>query len=91
MFNRIFFTLVLRLLASRLVRDYAEYHGPNEDTRTARLGPLELEVNECFVLDHADASVSLTVPLGRRRWLLVCMACRGTEPIRRAGFRVTRW
>lgn len=78
--------LVARLLRSRWVRDYNEYHGACEVSCSARLGPLTLETNDCFVLDHADAGLSLRLPTGRGTLCLGYLACRGEDAIRRPGF-----
>jgi len=93
------FDLITRLLRSRLARGYAEHHGACEVAGHARLGPLHLSRNSCFVLDHEDAAVSLTIPIpypkdGRlhRARLDICYrVCRGTEPVRRSGPEVVVW
>ena len=91
------FNLIYRLLYSRLIRDYAEHHGACEDSINGRIGPLHLDANDCFVLDHRDASLALRLPLpyrtaGRpRRWRwgyvqLRYTVCSGEEQIRPLGF-----
>ena len=57
------FNLISRLVFSRWARHYDEHHGPYEEACAANLGPLRLSANYCFVLDHRDAGVSLTLPL----------------------------
>ena len=94
MFSHLFVNLVARLLRSRWTRDRTEHHSPCEDSLTGRLGPLLLDENGCFVLDHEDAGLTLCVPTlhwrdGRlRRGTLQVgfRACLGTEQIRRTGF-----
>ena len=83
MLQDVVFALIVRLLASRWVRDYHEHNGRCEDTNSARLGPLHLVANYCFVLDHADTGVTLRLPLPRRQVEVGFTACQGTEPIRR--------
>ena len=86
-----FYALVRRLIASRLARDYAAYHGSAEDSYVARIGPLHLEVNDCFVLDHADASISLQLRTPWGRVTAGVMACLGAEQVRRPGLFVDRF
>jgi hypothetical protein len=94
--------LISRLIFSRWARGYEEHHGSCEDAYVARLGPLHLEVNRCFVLDHDDAFISLRVPTPIRQaqsprrasrggWLwgklhLGYVVCLGEDEIRRPGF-----
>jgi hypothetical protein len=89
--SRLFYQLVCRLIWCRLARDYAEYHGSTEDSYTARIGPLHLEVNDCFVLDHADASMSLQLQTPWGGVSAGLMACLGEEQVRRPGLFVDRW
>jgi hypothetical protein len=86
MFNQILFRLITRLTFSRWARDYAEHHSPYEECCTARLGPLQLAANYCFVLDHRDASASLILPMFWGRLQLTYMVCLGTEQVRQPGF-----
>ena len=90
------FRLIARLISSRWACSHELYLGAYEDACAARLGPLHLEVNQSFVLDHEDASVSLHLPLPSR-WLgstgrswgklhLGYRVCLGEEVIRRPGF-----
>jgi hypothetical protein len=94
------FNLIYRLLYSCLIRDYAEHHGACEDSTNGRIGPLHLEANDCFVLDHRDASLALRLPLPYRtaerprrwRWGYVQLrytVCSGEEQIRPFGFSHT--
>jgi hypothetical protein len=87
----LFYRLVCRLIACRLARDYKEYHPSTEDSYVARIGPLHLEVNDCFVLDHSDASMSLQLTTTWGRVTLGLMACLGEEQVRRPGLFVDRW
>jgi hypothetical protein len=86
MFAQRLFNLVSRLVFSRWARDYEEHHGPCEDSCAARLGPLHLEVNHCFVLDHDDAFISLHVPTLWGKLHLGYVVCLGEDEIRRPGF-----
>ena len=83
--SHLFYCLVVRLIFCRLARDYEEHHGAAEDTYAARIGPLFFEVNDCFVLDHADASISLQAQTFWGRLVLGVQACVGEEQIRRPG------
>ena len=85
-----FYALVCRLIAGRLARDYTEHHGSTEDSYVARIGPLQLEVNDCFVLDHADATMSLQLRTPWGRVTAGVMACLGAEQVRRPGLFVDR-
>jgi hypothetical protein len=89
--SQLFYRLVRRLIAGRLARDYAAYHGSAEDSYVARLGPLHLEVNDCFVLDHADATMSLQLRTPWGRVTAGVMACLGAEQVRRPGLFVDRF
>lgn len=86
MFAQRLFTLVSRLIFSRWARGYEEHHGACEDAYAARLGPLHLEVNRCFVLDHDDAFISIRVPIPRGKLHLGYVACLGEDEIRQPGF-----
>ena len=54
--------LVFTLICSRWAGDYAAHHDAYEDSTTARIGLLHLDTAHCFVLDHADASISIHLP-----------------------------
>lgn len=90
MFSQKIFDLVQQLIFSRWARGYEEHHGACEDAYAARLGPLHLELNRCFVLDHDDASVSAHFPLPGGKLHLGYVVCLGTDEIRRPGF-YARW
>jgi hypothetical protein len=79
------FNLVRRLLASNLVCDYREHYGACENAYAARLGLLHLEINECFVLDHRDAYITIRprTPWGALH--LGYVVCLGEGEIRRPG------
>ena len=87
----LFYRLVMRLIFCRLARNYEEHHGAAEDTYAARLGPLFFEVNDCFVLDHADASISLQAQTRWGRLVLGVQACTGEEQVRRPGLFFHRY
>jgi len=83
--------LISRLIFSRWARDYEEHHGACEDSYAARLGPLHLEVSQCFVLDHDDASISIRLPIyaapaPRGKLRLGYVICLGEDELRRPGF-----
>ncbi len=86
MFSQKIFHLIQQLLFSRWARGYEEHHGACEDAYAARLGPLHLELNRCFVLDHDDASVSIKLPFPGGKLHLGYVMCLGTDEIRRPGF-----
>ena len=88
MLNERIFTLITRLIYGRWARHYDEHHSPYEDSTMASLGPFRLSANECFVLDHRDAGVSLTLPLPGGKLHLSYTACLGEEPVRWAGWSV---
>jgi hypothetical protein len=81
------FTLITRLMTSRWARHYDEHHSPYEDCTMASFGPFQLTANYCFVLDHRDAGVSLTLPLPGGKVYLSYTVCLGEEPIRQSGWR----
>lgn len=87
----LFYRLVMRLIFCRLACNYEEHHGAAEDTYAARIGPLFFEVNDCFVLDHADASISLQVRTPWGRLILGVQACIGEEQVRRPGLFYHRY
>ncbi|MCB0015540.1 MAG: hypothetical protein KDE34_26680 [Anaerolineales bacterium] len=90
------FRLIARLISSRWARSHELYLGVYEDACAARLGLLQLEVSQSFVLDHADASVTVRLPVPLRgtgstgrswaRLHLGYRVCLGKEVIRRPGF-----
>jgi hypothetical protein len=84
------FSLITRLMTSRWAQERDEHHSPYEDSVTARLGPLRLSANYCFVLDHQDASVSLALPLPHGRLHLRYTVCLGEEQVRRTGWETRR-
>jgi hypothetical protein len=89
--SRLFYKIVIRLIFCRLASGYEEHHGAAEDTCAARVGPLHLEANDCFVLDHADASMCLRT---RSPWGLLevgLLACVGAEQVRRPGLFFQRY
>ena len=86
MFTQRVFNLVSRLIFSRWARGYEEHHGACEDAYAAFFGPLHLEVNECFVLDHDDAFISIRVPTPWGKLHLGYVICLGADEIRRPGF-----
>ncbi len=90
MFTEYIFTGIARLMTSRWARERDEHHSPYEDSLTARLGPLRLSANYCFVLDHRDASVSLTLPLPCGQLHLSYTVCLGEEQVRQTGWNVRK-
>ena len=83
--QRHLFNLILRLLVSPWAKPVDEHHSPYEEMVIRRIGPVELETNHCFVLDHADASVR--VDLGRLG--VGYCACVGSEVARPSGPFIT--
>jgi hypothetical protein len=67
MFTDLIFTFVIRLIFSRFARSFVEHHGAAEDAFAAWVGPLHLELNQAFVLDHEDVVIGsqLPTPFGR--------------------------
>ena len=86
MFAQRLFNLVSQLIFSRWARGYEEHHGSCVDAYAARVGPLHLEVNRCFVLDHDDAFISIRVPVPRGKLHLGYVVCLGEDEIRQPGF-----
>ena len=82
MMNRFLFHLISKLIRSDRIRDYHTRESAYESSVTACIGPLQLEHNQCFVLDHRDSSVS--VKLGRLA--LGFTVCLGEEQVRQSGF-----
>ncbi|MFQ5401563.1 MAG: hypothetical protein ACE5E7_18440 [Anaerolineae bacterium] len=91
MFSQRVFNLVSHLIFSRWARGYEEHHGQCEDAYAARFGPLHLEVNRCFVLDHDDAFISVHIPTFRGRLHLGYVVCLGEDEIRQPGFYIRWW
>lgn len=87
----LFYQLVMRLIFCRLARNYEEHHGSAEDTYAARIGPLFFEVNDCFVLDHADASISVQVQTRWGRLVLGMQICIGDEQVRQPSLYFHRY
>ena len=85
---------ISRLISSRWAHGYEEHHSSCEDVYAARLGPLHLEVNHCFVLEHDDAYVGICLPTWHRldnewrrgRLHLGYQVCLGEEQVRDTGF-----
>ena len=90
MLNERIFTLITRLMTSRWARRDDEHHSPYEDSAMARLGPFQLSTNDCFVLDHHDAAVSLHLPLPGGYLRLSYTVCQGAEQIRQPGWSAWR-
>lgn len=98
MLSQHLFNAVSHLVVSRWARDYEEHNGHCEDAFYAQFGPLHLEVNRCFVLDHDDARVFVQLPTPLRHaqgwlWGNLCVGyvvCLGEEQIRQPGF-YTDW
>lgn len=88
MFSQKLFQLVQQFIFSRWAYGYEEHHDAYEDVYAARLGPLRLEVNHCFVLDHQDAFISIRLPAPRGNLQLGYVVCLGADEIRRPGFSV---
>lgn len=80
------YRLIYRFIFSRWARDYEEHNDAYENVCAARIGPLHLEVNQCFVLEHDDASISARIPLPGGKLRLGYMVCRGADRIRQPGF-----
>ncbi|MCZ7673820.1 MAG: hypothetical protein M5U34_45225 [Chloroflexi bacterium] len=99
MFSQRLFNLVSRLIFSRWAHGYEEHHGSCEDAYAARLGPIHLEINRCFVLDHDDAFISIRIPTPLRHaqgWHwgklhLGYVVCLGEDEIRQPGFYAHWW
>ena len=90
MFARRLFNLVSRLIFSRWARGYEEHHGSCEDAYAAHIGPLHLEINRCFVLNHDDAWISVRIPTLWGKLHLGYVVCLGEDEIRQPGF-YTHW
>jgi hypothetical protein len=85
------FNFISRLIFSRWARGYQEHHGACEDAYAAHIGPLHLEINRCFVLDHHDAFISIRIPTPRDKLHLGYVVCLGEDEIRQPGFYVHLW
>lgn len=85
------FNLMQKILDSKFVRGVEAHHGPQEDVCAAYWGPLFLEISDCFVLDHRDASVSLRLATPWGELQVRYMVCLGEEQIRHPGFHVCWW
>ena len=90
MLSQHFFNAVSYLIASRWVHGYEEHNGHCEDAYYARFGPLHLEVNRCFVLDHDDARVYIQLPTLWGKLNVGYVVCLGEEQIRQPGL-YTHW
>ena len=96
MFTFNLFTLHSRLMRSHWSHSHEGQQSAWEDTASARLGPLHLESNHAFVLDHSDIYLGIALPLPRfvngcwQRYLLQLgyRACRGEEQVRQSGFEI---
>jgi hypothetical protein len=91
MFTQLLFTLLPRLIFSRLARNFVEHHGAREDAYAAWVGPLHLEINQCYVLDHEDVFIGTNLPTPWGKLEIAYLACRGEEQIRKPGFRFSWW
>jgi hypothetical protein len=85
------YNVVQWLLFSRLVRGYGEHHGPYEDVLLGYLLCFFLEINNCFVLDHRDASISFRVPTPWGALIIRYVVCLGDDKIRTPGFKKEWW
>lgn len=89
-------TLVTHLVPGLIARsgNAEERHTAWEESLTAQVGPIQLESNHVFVLDHSDFYLGLRIPTlhrsnGRWQWgyfNLGYRACQGAEQIRHSGF-----
>jgi len=82
--------LIFTLIHSRWARDYVEHHGAYEDSCVARIGLLHLDTAHCFVLDHADAAISIQIPTPWGELRLGYTATEGEDSIRQSGWEA-RW
>lgn len=100
MFKQRLFAVVSDFIFSRWARGYEEHHGQCENAYAAWLGPLHLEVNHCFVVDHDDAYISARLPLPMRyaggggwgwgRLHVGYVVCLGEDEIRPPGWFARR-
>lgn len=91
MFTDLIFTFVIRLIFSRFARSFVEHHGAAEDAFAAWVGPLHLEHNQSFVLDHEDVVIGSQLPTPFGRLEVSYLVCRGQEQVREPGFRLHWW
>ena len=84
--NVLLFDLLVRLVLSDRVRDYRETPRPEETVIEARVGPFNLGVNDCHVLDSRNAWIQIRIGRIRLEYTL----CIGSEPIRQTGFSARR-
>ena len=82
--------LVFDLIHSRWASNYSEHHGAYEDSCAARIGIFYLDTAHCFVLDHADASISIHLPTPWGDLHLGYTATEGEDKIRQSGWEA-RW
>jgi hypothetical protein len=80
------FDLLYRLVLSDQVTDYKETPRPEETVIEARLGPFDLGVNDCHVLESRDAWIELRA--GQLQ--LEFSMSKGNEPIRHTGFSIRK-
>ncbi len=86
--------LVPRLITSRWSGNVQERHTAWEESLSAQAGPIQLESNHSFVLDHSDFYLGLRIPTlhrsnGRWQWghfNLGYRACQGEDQVRPLGF-----
>ena len=83
--SRFIYHFIARLLFNCFAGNFEEHHTATEDSYSASVGPLHLELNECFVLDHADAGIGLRLPLRQGSATLGLRVCVGNEQIREPG------
>ena len=76
------FDLLVRLVLSDRVKDYRETPRPEEMVIEARVGPFNLGVNDCHVLDSQDVWIQLRIGGFRFEYSI----CIGSESIRHTGF-----
>lgn len=88
MFSHYLFNCISCLSNSRWVRDYQTQDGPYENTSTARLGLVWLEINRCFVLDQTDARVYMHLPTPWGELYAGYALCQGQDALRRPGWDV---
>ena len=84
--NALLFDMLVRLVLSDRVTDCRETPRPEETVIEARVGPFNLGVNDCHVLDSRDAWIQSRFG-GLRLEYSVCI---GSEPVRHTGF-FARW
>ena len=82
--------LVFTLIHSRWAGDYAAHHDAYEESCAARIGIFHLDTAHCFVLEHADASISIQIPTPWGELRLDYTATEGEDNIRQSGWEA-RW